>query len=231
MPRKFALIVGILLTVSAGVIAQEAPAPSPQPTPRPAAKRRTFDQFDLSNGIRVGTSGSAPIATGAPRSGTVELVDERTYEGVRRLVEYVGKMGSEYRSKVTGQNYKPDDWQTLGALNREINAAYRITEMFREGLLDQTPLKDPLNILLLEESQATLREAGNLATVSGGWAKNETMLAKMAIKYNAEQLADTENARQLSGAENTRRAVLIAMLARLNANFAQLMSQIDVKKQ
>jgi hypothetical protein len=230
MLRKVSIIFAAFIGTAAGVMAQEAPAPSPQPTPKAAVKRRTFDQFDLSNGIRVGVSGSAAAGYGAAKSDVVEFVDEQTYDGIRRLVEYVGKMETEYRSAVAGQSYKPNDWEPLSTLNRHINATYRITEMFRGGLLDQRPLKDPMNLLLLEASESTLREAGNVAAISGGWSKNETMLAKMAIKYDAEQLPDNENTRQTPGTENTRRAVLTAMLARLNANFVQLMNQIAVKK-
>jgi hypothetical protein len=94
--------------------------------------------------------------------------------------------------------------------------------MFQDVLLDQTPLKHPMNLMLLEQSQETLREAGAVAAVSGGWSKNETMLAKMADKYNARESATLENRRQV---------ILIAMLGRLHTNFAQMLGQIGVKKQ
>jgi hypothetical protein len=140
-------------------------------------------------------------------------------------------MESEYRSAVIGQDYRPNDSQALSTLNRKINATYKIAEMFREGLLDQVPLKDPMNLLLLEESETTLREAGNVAAIWGGWSKNEDMLAKMAIKYQIGEPIVMGNAGQAPPTEVTRRTVLIAMLARLRTNFSQLMSQIAVKKQ
>lgn len=219
MGRPTILLIVFILSAACVTVGQTTTSTEPAPTPKPAVKRRTFDQFDLSNGIRVATSESASTEYGADKSGVVEFVDERTYDGVRRLVEYVREMDAEYRYAATS---KPNDWVPLSTLNRKLNATYKITEMFREGLLDQKPLKDPMNILLLEESQITLREALSTVAISGGWSKNESMLGRMAVKYNAEQAF---------GIENIRRAVVFAMLGRLNTNLGQLLGQIAVNKQ
>jgi hypothetical protein len=223
MKSTFLLLLLFIAGLSADTLAQTAPAgsPEPTPTPRPAVKRRTFDQFDLSNGVTVGTSGSRATGYRAAQSTVVEFVDERTYEGVRQLVKHIEKVGANYKSAVIGPNYKPNDWETLSTLNRELNAIQRILALFHDGLLDQQPLKNPMNVMLLELSQTTLQEAGNVGAIWGGWSKDATILAKMVAKYNAEETV---------GIENMRRAALIAMLAQLKTNFTQLLSQIAVKK-
>ena len=224
MKSIFLILLLFIAGLSGDALAQTTPSssPEPAPTPGPAVKRRTFDQFDLSNGVTIATPSSNVIGSGVSQTAVVEFVDERTYDGIRQLVEFVEDMGADYRSAVIGPNYKPNDWETLSALNSKLNATQRIIALFHDGLLDQKPLKNPMNVMILELSQTTLQEAGSVAAIYGGWSKNPTILEKMAAKYNAEETV---------GIENMRRAILIAMLAQLKTNFSQLLTQIAVKKQ
>jgi hypothetical protein len=98
MYKRLAIVIAMFLITSIGGIAQDAPTshPEPSPTPNPPVKRRTFDQFDLSNGIRLGS----PSNTGGPAltQAVTEPVDGHTYDGIARMVKYAAQIESEYRS-------------------------------------------------------------------------------------------------------------------------------------
>lgn len=206
----FLIAMFFFLTVQTAV--GQTASPDPTPTPKPVSKRRTFDQFDLSTGVGVGASNSNTNSNATSRSTVTEFVDRQTFDGIAKLVEYVAQMDSEYRS-TEGQTFDPTDrFQPESVLNRKLNAAYRLTEMFSSGLLDQEPLKNQNNIALLADSQNIIIEALAVAAVRGDWTNNQRKLAELADKYGA---GSTE-----------KRALLTAMVGRLNRNLTRLKSQI-----
>ena len=217
--RNFSLFLclAVLTVFSFNAPGQEAaPASSPSPTPKTVSKPRSFDQFDLKDGVKVYSS-SGQQTTGriiAP-SANVELVDKSTHDGIGKLVSYFGQIETEYRS-TDGQTFDSlSQDQPERALSRKLNAAFRITKIYSEGLLDQVPLKNDANQNLLADSQTIIVEALAVAAVRGDWTNNERKLSQLSGKYNADGI--------------DKRKLLTAMLGRLNETMSRLKNQIAIK--
>ena len=218
MYMRFAIVIAMFLITAVGAIAQDAPAsqPEPSPAPQPPIKRRTFDQFDLSNGIKLGS----PANTGGRVSTQTltEPVDERTYDGIARMVKYAAQIESEYRS-TEGVTVDPSDhFEPYRVLSRKLPALYRIMEMFRAGLLEQPVLTNPANVALLNQNQKIVAEIQMISnSTEAQFARNQPKLMPIAETYGAPTNPVEK------------RPLLTAMFGRLNRNFSQLISQVAVK--
>ncbi|MEO8041159.1 MAG: hypothetical protein ABI646_00995 [Acidobacteriota bacterium] len=223
MIRYFPSILSLVIALSASAFSQTTPpaTPDPAPTPKPAVKRRSFDQFDLSNGISINSGRDTSGVSNVPPSG-LEFVDQRTYDAFVKLVEYVAEMETGYRL-TAGMEFDPVDIaQPERVLSKKLNSTYRLTELFSEGLLDHSRFTNQFNLDLLSESQMIIREALAVAAVRGDWTRNERKLMELAAKYNAEKGYTDDMARK--------RAILTAMLDGLHGDLTQLKNQIAVSK-
>lgn len=217
---RLAIVLTFLLVAVTGALGQETATsvqPEPSPTPKPAVKRRTFDQFDLSNGVgsRLGSnSGSASSA-----ATVTEYVDRQTYDGIVRMVEYAARMESEYRS-TDGVAVDPSHYYApYNTLSRKLPALFRISEIYNAGLLDQPALKNPANTALIIQSQEVIVEMMTITnSTEEQLARNQPKLLPIAERYSAPTNPVEK------------RPLLTAMFVRLNGNLARLKNQIAAKK-
>jgi hypothetical protein len=211
------LVVFVGLIVATATFAQDSSAPSP--SPKPAAKRRTFDQFDLSDGVRVGGRSISDSTLSGPA--VVETVDAQMYDGIKRMVEYASRIEQEYRDSA---GVDPSDFFAPDrVLERKLPALYRIAEMFRVGLLDQPTLKNPANTKLISDVQMTISEAMPVVGLAAEkFPDAEKNLAPFVERYGVQL--------SYSGSVNEKRALLSAMIARINGDMSRLMNQVAVKK-
>ena len=212
MRERILILVAIfVLTVTAGVAQDAPPKTEPAPTPKPAVKRRTFDQFDLSNGVRSGP--------GTPSPTVIEFVDSQTYDGIARLVKYSASIETEYRSS-EGVTIDPSDhFEPYRVLGRKLPALYRISEMFLAGLLDQPVMTNAANIEMLKQNQQIIADLQMISNSSNlQMARNQPKLVPIAERYGAPTYPVEK------------RPLMNAMFVRVNGNFSRLMSQVAVKK-
>ena len=193
-----------------------APASSPSPTPKTVSKPRSFDQFDLKDGVKVySSSGQQTTARIIVPSANVELVDKSTYDGILKLADRLSRAEMDYRS-TAGQSFDPlSQDQPERALSRKLNALFWVTETQSSGLVDQFPLEHDANQVLLADIQTIISEALAVAAVRGDWTNNERKLSQLAEKYNAGGI--------------DKRTLLTAMLGRLNETMSRLKNQIAIK--
>jgi len=87
MIRNCSFILALVVALSACAFSQTTPSATadPSPTPKPATKRRTFDQFDLSNGSRLISGSSTLDGYGTPT--TVEQVDQGLFDTISQISE------------------------------------------------------------------------------------------------------------------------------------------------
>jgi len=219
--KNIGLLIAIKVTIAAtvaGAIAQEATSPQPLPSPAPKpVKRRSFDQFDVSGGIRVGSP--AGVGEGVPAAAFTERVDQQTYDGIVRMVEYAKNMELEYQGS-EGMVIDPaDHFEPYRVLSRKLPALYRIIEMFRAGMLDQPVLTNSGNTGLLNQNQLIIAEMQMISnSTEAQLARNQAKLLPIAERYGAPK--DPVEKRPL----------LAAMFGRLNENFSRLMRQVTVAK-
>ena len=216
MLHRVVIVVGTFLIAATTALAQEPPTPiaEPSPTPKPATKRRAFDQFDLSTG--PGRSSSNPRVAA---STITEFVDQGTYDGIARMVRYATQIESEYRS-TEGVTIDPSNhFEPYRVLSRKLPALFRITEMYRAGLLDQPVLNDPSNVALLSQNQQILVEMQMISnSTETQLTRNQPKLIPIAERYGAPTYPVEK------------RSLLTAMFARLNENFSRLIHQVAVRK-
>lgn len=207
------MIFAIFVFASVSMFSQTTPSPNTEPTPAPTVKRRTFDQFDLSNGIKIGSSSA--ISTPA----VTELVDRETYAGIERMVKYASQIETEYRSSEGVLIDPSDHFEPYRVLSRKLPALYRIMEMFRAGILEQPVMTNPANLALLKQNQQVLVEMQVIVNSSDAQlARNQPKLLPIAERYGSP--TDPVEKRPL----------LTAMFGRLNSNFSRLLNQVAVKR-
>jgi hypothetical protein len=220
MKARLALIAAFVLVISSIAVAQtpQSESPEPSPTPKPPVKRRTFDQFDLSNGIGGGLSSSNRVGP-ASTPAVTELVDQGTYDGIAQMVKYAAQIESEYRSTDGVTIDRADYFEPYRVLSRKLPALYRIMEMFRAGLLEQPVLTNPANVALLNQNQQILAETQMIAnSTDAQFARNQPKLLPIAERYGAPTYPVEK------------RPLLTAMFVRLNGNFSRLIGQVAVRK-
>jgi len=208
----------MFLITSATAVAQAERPSQANPAPTPAAKRRTFDQFDLSSGVQVGPSSSA-VRNTASVPAVIEPVNRNTYDGIVRMVDYAMQTESEFRSTDGMVIDASDYFEPYRVLSKKLPALFRITEIYRVGLLDEAALKNPVNLALLMQSQEMISEMIMIVNSSEAQlARNQAKLTPIAEKYGA------------SSNLVEKRPLLTAMFRRLNAVLARVVSQTVVAK-
>ena len=193
-----------------------APDPSPNSTPKTVSRPRSFDQFDLKDGVKIySSSGQQSTRQIIGPSANVELLDKPIYDGILKLADRLIRAEMDYRS-TTGQTFDPlSQDQPERALSRKLNALFWVTETHSSGLVDQFPLNNDANQNLLADSETIIVEALAVAAVRGDWTNNERKLTQLAGKYNADRI--------------DKRTLLTAMLGRLNETMSRLKNQIAIK--
>ncbi len=207
--RHWLIMICIVSVSALTAYAQEPPTlqPDPSPTPVRTVKRRTFDQFDLSNGISLP---SLPLS-------------EDKFEVIGQLIGHSKSVEAEYRS-VLQQNIDPfSNAPYQKHLRHDLMGILRVSEVQRVGMFGQTPLRSESNLSLLNENEDIV----NMMIVFLELDKSRpNSLPKELIevcRIYGFTLA-------LDDAASQRLPLFDAMFTRLNRNFERLKSQIATGK-
>ncbi len=206
--------IAILIVLSAALIAWGQDTSGGQPanggTGRPTVKRRSFDQFDLPGGLVLPKPVESPDRSADPLP-AAEFVDQETYYGVLKMIEYAANVEKEYRATASIRHDPREYYSADNVLKRKSKALFNIIELYRTGLFG-SHLKSGQNRKLLEENQ---RIIGDIQAVYSLVAADKARLRVLAERYLPTKAKATETELEQS-------AILGAMLARLNENFALL---------
>lgn len=210
------ITLALLLGLAFNAYSQTA-APTPTPSVKP---KRSFDQFDVRDGVRVSPSPgerTSPsndrftvYSTGRPEP---EKVDPVTYASMMRMSKYAFSIEESYRSPVSG-----DLADT--ALRRKLDTLYRIIEIHRVGLLEQKPLQNSWNQSLLKDSQRIIEDIfETISLVQGSDAGCTGELKRICRTYSSPP-ADGNDHRV------EKRKLLSSMLLAVKINFAALAGNV-----
>lgn len=215
---RFLILLTTLLIATVSTFGQEPPTPVAEasPTSNPPVRRRTFDQFDLSNGVGIKSTATSGVKT---PPAVVEQVDQQTYIGIARMVNFAADIEAEFRSTDGIAIDASDHFEPYRVLARKIPALYRITEVYRSGLLDEVPLTNSANVELLTQNQGLIIEITKIAFATDAQlAQNQAVVIPTAEKFG------------VANRPVVKRPLLYAMFARLNKDFSRLMTQVAVAK-
>lgn len=195
-----------------------------------ATNKRGLDQFDLSNGVRV----DKPQGKGADTQGRFtefktpprepERVDESTYEGVKRMVQEAFSIEEGYRSSIArdgGPSLRPTAESVLA---RKLPSLNRVIEIYRVGLLDQTPLQDRYNVDLLTENQRVMSDIMRAMDVI---RREQFDCDGREIKGLCSRYY---NGYVPNSGPVEKQTLIIAMLTELKNNFKQLQGNVALKQ-
>lgn len=208
------LIVVSTIALSTSVQAQSEAAKAPAP-PVQTAKRRSFDQFDVPGGVSL--PAARPTSPAEPATPVaVESVDADTYDGVTRMIDYAAAVEKEYRANAADGQDQSDYYSADNVLMRKLAAVYRLTEMFRTGILGNR-LTQESNLNLLKANREILNDIlATMKVMSNGNALTDDEAKKLAARYGAAP------EKQVS-----RETLVKAMLAKMNGNFNRLKAGIS----
>ncbi|MEO8650255.1 MAG: hypothetical protein ABI539_13900 [Acidobacteriota bacterium] len=223
--RHWLIMICIVSVSALTAYAQEPPTlqPDPSPTPVRTVKRRTFDQFDLSNGISLPSLPQTSVSGPAYKPAAIELLSEDKFEVIGQLIGHSKSVEAEYRS-VLQQNIDPfSNAPYQKHLRHDLMGILRVSEVQRVGMFGQTPLRSESNLSLLNENEDIV----NMMIVFLELDKSRpNSLPKELIevcRIYGFTLA-------LDDAASQRLPLFDAMFTRLNRNFERLKSQIATGK-
>ena len=207
------------------VSAQEPPAvqPGTSPPPTNTVKRRTFDQFDLSNGISLPPAAPGSISIPGYKPAVVEMLGEGKFEVISQLISHSKSVEAEYRS-VLQQNIDPfSNASYQKHLRHDLTGILRVSEVQRAGMFGQTAIRSESNISLLKENEDIV----TMMIVFLDLDKNRPG----SVPKDLIEVAGIYGFTLAPGDTVSQRLPLFdAMFTRLNANFDRLRSQIAIGK-
>jgi hypothetical protein len=226
MTRYLLSTLSVLVAISGSVFSQttSSPSPDPTPSPRPAAKRRTFDQFDLSNGIRLPSSSSTADGNGTPA--VTEAVDQGLYNTINQINESAVFLQAELASALA-QNVEISARSEFGKFFRHrMDGIMMLSETSRLDTLGMGGVKTDSNKKLLFQVQDSGNDIVQLVGIDAvGYTRFPKEWNVLAEKYNVPLLDTGPNTLRLD-----KPALLTAMMRRMTSDLAQLKRQLVVKK-
>jgi hypothetical protein len=226
MTRYLLSTLSVLVAISGSVFSQttSSPSPDPTPSPRPAAKRRTFDQFDLSNGIRLPSSSSTADGNGTPA--VTEAIDQDLYNTINQINESAVFLQGELASALA-QNVEISARSEFGKFFRHrMDGIMMLSETSRLDTLGMGGVKTDSNKKLLFQVQDSGNDIVQLVGIDAvGYTRFPKEWNVLAEKYNVPLLDTGPNTLRLD-----KPALLTAMMRRMTSDLAQLKRQLVVKK-
>jgi hypothetical protein len=226
MTRYLLFTLSILVALSAAVFSQTAssPAPDPTPSPRPAAKRRTFDQFDLSNGIRLPSSTPSVYGDGAPA--VAEPVDQGLFDTISQINESAVFLQGELASALEQKVEISARSQFGKFFTHRMDGIMMLSETSRLDTFGMGGVKTDSNKKLLFQVQDSGNDIVQLVAIdAAAYTRFPKEWNVLAEKYNVPLLDTGPNTLRLD-----KPALLTAMMRRMTSDLAQLKRQLVVKK-
>lgn len=219
MIRLFIVFTHAIILLSSGAIAQ------PTASPTPATVRPMLDQFGLSTGVFANTGSTASTATAEPLT-KVEYVDESIFGSLNVLIEKSEFMEAELLRVLqdnvdispTSRFRKYFEHQIVGILN--------VSAIQRTGSFGGAGMRGGELTKLLQQNERTAVEI--LAVLDAGpaeYARFSKDLGGVSKKYAVSLLE-----RPSAGTTLDKPALLKAMMARMNSNYARVKKQMAMSK-
>jgi hypothetical protein len=222
MIRLF-IILTLAAVTSGTSIAQSTTSASPSPTP--AVRRPALDQFGLSTGVFANTGSTASTATAEPVT-KVEYVDQHIFETLIVLIEKSEFMEAELLRVLSDNVDISPSSRFRKYFEHHIGGLINVSEVQRTGMFGGEGIKNGDLTKLLQKNEETIDEI--IAVLNTGpeeYAQYSKELNGVSEKYGV-LLLETPSA----GTRLDKPALLKAMMARLNANYARVKRQMAVRK-
>jgi hypothetical protein len=226
MTRYLLFTLTIFVALNASAFSQTASSPAPDPTPssRPAAKRRTFDQFDLSNGIRLPSSSQTVAGDGTPA--VAEPVAQGLFDTIDQINESAVFLQGELASALE-QNVEISARSQFGKFfTHRMDGIMMLSETSRLDTLGLGGFKTESNKKLLFQVQDSGNDIVQLIGVDAvGYTRFPKEWNVLTEKYNVPLLDTGPNTLRLD-----KPALLTAMMRRMTSDLALLKRQLVVRK-
>lgn len=225
MFRKEFFFLPLAIMLSSTSIAQSTTSASPSPTPKPATRRPMLDQFGLSGGVFANTGSTASTATAEPVT-KVEYVAESTFETLSVLIEKSEFMEAELLRVLSGNVDISPSSRFRKYFEHHIEGIMNVSEVQRTGRFGGAGIKSGELTKLLQQNEKTALEI--LAVLDAGpeeYARFSNELNGVSEKYGVPLLESPS-----AGTRLDKPALLKAMMARMNSNYARVKKQMAVRK-
>lgn len=224
-----ASIIAGLLTIMLGSMAFGQASPTPMPLPTPAKRRPMLDQFDVGvfansrpPGPATQSAVSAPPSP-APKS---ELVDQATYDMVTALIEKSAFLGTELERVLrSGEDIAPSS-RFRKYFEHQIEGLLSVSSIQRTGAFGSEGISSPGLADLMKRNERTAVELFAVLDVGPTeYARFTKEMNTVSAKYGVPLLDSPPAVFALD-----RRALLKAMMAEMNRNYAEIKRRMAVAK-
>ena len=221
MIRLF-VILTLAAVTSGAVIAQSTTTASPSPTP--ATPRPMLDQFGLSTGVFANSGKTASTENERPVA-KVEYVNQSTFDTIRALIE-ISEFVEVEMLYLMRNNI---DISPASTFAKDLQRNMVVIVNFSEECSGRSGWEDIKSGELTRLLQQNERIASEIVTVLNAgpaeYARFSKELNGVSEKYGVP-LLDSQSA----GMRLDKPALLKAMMAKINANYARVKKQMAVSK-
>lgn len=213
-----------LIVFTFAIILQSATAIAQSPTPTPATRRPTLDQFGLSNGV-FASNGS----TSSPADGTTlktQYVDQGTYDILIAVVEKSEFLGAELSRVLNDKVDISPTSKFRKYFEHNLEGLFNVSAVQRSGQFGGAGIKsDELSNLLQQNEKTIFEILAVLNTDAEEYARYSKEIRSASEKYGVPLLKTPVDGMLLD-----KPALLKAMMARMNSNYARVKKSMVVSK-
>lgn len=223
MIRLFNILTLAIILGSGCAIAQSTTTVSPSPTP--TTKRATLDQFGLSNGVFANKESTVSPANAEPVT-KVEYVDQNTFDNLLVLIEKSEFMEAELLRVLSNNVDISPSSRFRKYFEHHIEGIMYVSEVHRTGGFGGKGIKNGDLTKLLQQNERTVFELLHILDAGPAeYAQFSKELNGVSEKYGVPLLESPS-----AGTRLDKPALLKAMMARMNSNFARVKKQMAVRK-
>lgn len=221
--KEFLFLSLAIMMLSSTLIAQSTTSASPSPTP--AARRPMLDQFGVSTGVFANT-GSTASNVNSQSVTKVEYVDQHTFETLSVLIEKSEFMQAELLRVLSNNVDISPSSGFRKYFEHHIVGIVDVADVQRTGRFGGEGIKSGEITKLLEQNETTVVEI--MAVLDAGpeeYARFSNQLNDLARRYGVPLLETSSTGTRLD-----KPALLKAIMARINNNYARVKKIMRVKK-
>ncbi|MGB7207653.1 MAG: hypothetical protein WBD27_03235 [Pyrinomonadaceae bacterium] len=222
MFRKEFFFLPLAVIVLSGTSIAQSTTTAPSPTP--ATKRPMLDQFGLSTGVFA--NGSTASTANAKPVTKVEYVDQHIFETLIVLIEKSEFMEAELLRVLSDNVDITPSSRFRKYFEHHIGGLMNGSEVQRTGIFGGEGIKSGEITKLLQQNEKTIEEIFAVLDVGPAeYARFSKELNDVSEKYGVPLLESPS-----AGTRLDKPALLKAMMARMNSNYARFKKQMAVRK-
>ncbi len=222
--KEFFFLPLAIMVLSSTLIAQSTTSTSPSPTPKPAARRPMLDQFGVSNGVFANTGLTSTVNSQSVTK--VEYVDQHIFETLSVLIEKSEFMEAELLRVLRSNVDIAPSSGFRKYFEHHIVGIVDVADVQRTGRFGGEGIKSGEITKLLQQNETTVVEI--MAVLDAGseeYARFSNQLNDLAKRYGVPLLETSSTGTRLD-----KPALLKAIMARINNNYARVKKIMRVKK-